>query len=97
MIDPNRYFPPEAAAGCRGSVRASRGTALPAVVREQLTGGCVLYRPLWFMRQPSTATTPEGVEPSTRVARSRVQVPAEVRPDGGTFHVHQMCRTDQED
>src|SRR5687767_1549306 len=97
MIDPDRYFPPEPASDCDVPVRASRGTTSPAVIREQLTGGCALYRPLWLARRPSTATTPEGAEPSTRVARSKVQVPAEVRLGSGVFHVRQICCPDQKD
>jgi hypothetical protein len=96
MIDPERYFPPGPASDCE-LARVSRGAALSAVVREELTGGCVLYRPLWLARRPSTATTPEGAEPSTRVARSKVQVPAEVRLGSGVFHVRQICRPDQKD
>jgi hypothetical protein len=93
MIDPERYFPPGPASDCE-LARVSRGPALSAVVREELTGACVLYRPLRFGREPCAAMTPEGGRAEHPCSPKQGQ---EVRLGSGVFPVRQMCRPDQED
>ena len=69
MTDADWYFPPRPA-----SVRRepdSRVARQPAVVREELAGGCALYRPLRFARMPRQAGTPGATGRSLREAPGR--------------------------
>jgi hypothetical protein len=55
MIDPNRYFLPDPVLDRREPTRNSRRAEPPTLAREELEGGCALYRPLSFVRKPSEA------------------------------------------
>ena len=71
MIDPDRYFLPDPAFGYGEPIRNARETRLPIGAREELAGGCVLYRPLRFAMRPRLTGLPNRTEQGITNGRSR--------------------------
>ena len=71
MIDPDRYFPPGPVSGGHEPARNPREAEPPAVPREKLAGGCVLYRPLRFAGRVRETRRPNGTDRSSGEAQSQ--------------------------